>query len=571
VWGYHYMKDSAELILNSIQNTVNDNPSVVYNWAINSQTNIDYTWATNGQYFNIINNITENINNRFNLTSNSLTDYGKLNPINSTYTKDLTFSNDIINLEFWSQFVYHAEDFNILRDGIDSQYNKKFIGNWYDLYERYFDASLALWNSYSTSDNDNASFYVDSNIENKFMQTSTNDDSYKVQYKAEQWKNFQKWWYVSYIKYFVEWEWIHIPSISRWVSWLWNMDKASAYYPTISASWWISHLTQDIAINWLVNKADGLSNIWPQIWLTSLDLDRPYTRAELLEKLKKKIFTVNKVGNWCTWTNSTLNETVWNSNSCTFNLNWELVSFYDLSGGNIDIDCGTTCNVTDKRTIIVKDGRITIKSNINTNNASGNGQLLIASITDKWLNNIDVINDFDDISKQSWWIAIDEEVTNIDGFLLSQWPLVSSDSSSDNIMIHYNNIDKLLNQLHIYGSVFSLNTIGWENIWKCPYIETSCNQDTAKIYDLSFLRRYALVDAVQFNWVSWKVPFDPNLDFSVDVVTKAKSSGGLQYKNDWTPSWATTLRTARVNHLTAPIIVERDNKWSTNSSYFAQD
>lgn len=571
VWGYKYMKDSAMLILNKIENTVVDNPARVYNWVGIAKTDIDYTWATNGKYFSITNNITEDINNRFNLTANSLDDYGKLNPANSSYSKDLTFANDEINLEYWSPIIYDAENFNILRDGIDSEHDKNFtelISSTYRLYERYFDASQTLWSTYSSSDNDNASFYIDEVLENQFIETSTNDDSYKVQYKAEQWKNFDTWWYVSYLKYQVDWVWFNIPSISRWVSGLWNDLKASAYYPTnISASWGISHLTQDIAITWLVNKVDGLSNNWPQIWLSSLDLERPYTRAELLEKLKKKIFTVNKVGNWCSWSTTALNESVWNSTSCTFDLNWEIVSFYEW---DVEISCETTCNVTDKRTLIVKDWRVTIKSNINTNNISG--QLLIASITDKWLSNVNLSLDYSNKNKQKWWIAIDENVTNIDAFLLAQWPLVSSHGiNNDEIMTQFNNPNKLLNQLHIYGSVFSLNTIWGENINKCPYIETSCTQDIAKIYDLSFLRRYALVDAIQFNWISWIVPFDPDLDFSIDTKTKAKSSGWLQYKNDWNPSWSTTLRTAKSDHLAAPVIVERNNKWSTSPSYFAQD
>jgi hypothetical protein len=171
-------------------------------------------------------------------------------------------------------------------------------------------------------------------------------------------------------------------------------------------------------------------------------------------------------------------------------------------------------------------------------------------------------------------MTIDENVTNIDAFLLAQWPLVSS-NSSDDIIINYSNQDTLINQLHIYGSVFSLNTISWEKTNTCPYIEQNCNlNDTAKVYDLSFLRRYTLVDPVNFNWVGgWdNVPYDSTLDFTAPFSrTIARSSGWLQYYGNGLPVWPTTLRTAKSIHKNSPVIVERDHRWSTAPSYFAKD
>ena len=289
-----------------------------------------------------------------------------------------------------------------------------------------------------------------------------------------------------------------------------------------------------------------------------------------MEKLKKKIFTVNKIGNWCSGTTTNLDETPWNHTSCTFDINWEIITFYEW---NTTIDCWTTCDVDDKRTIIVKNWRVTINSNIQTN--WWNWQFMVASITDKWLDNITISNGSDhELSawKQKWWIAIDENVTNIDAFLLSQWPLVSS--YLWDVMKNYSNTDRLLNQLHIYGSVFSLNTISGDKTNECPYIEQNCNNlDTAKVYDLSFLRRYTLVNSGNFNWTEWvDVPFSTDLDYTNTSTITTKSSWWYTYESDGSRSPLNTgLRTAKSEHVNAPVIIERDHRWTTNPSYFAKD
>jgi hypothetical protein len=257
---------------------------------------------------------------------------------------------------------------------------------------------------------------------------------------------------------------------------------------------------------------------------------------------------------------------------CSFNINNEKIAFYKW---NVTIDCWTTCDISGMNSLIVMDWRVTIKSNINTN--STNWQILIASITDKGLVNVDISSSITqdrllNTWTQGWWMSIDEEVTNIDAFLLSQWPLVSSDNSWS-VITNYQTPDQLLNQLHIYGSVFSLNTISWDKTWKCPYIEQDCtNADTKKVYDLSFLRRYTLVNASNFGWVSGMVPYDSSLDLSFPSSrTSSKSSWGLIYDLTWIAYWTSWLRTAKTEHVRAPIIIERDNRWSTSPSYFAKD
>ncbi|MDD3303255.1 MAG: hypothetical protein PHN31_06890, partial [Candidatus Gracilibacteria bacterium] len=56
---------------------------------------------------------------------------------------------------------------------------------------------------------------------------------------------------------------------------------------------------------------------------------------------------------------------------------------------------------------------------------------------------------------------------------------------------------ELKNQLYIYGSLFSENTVGGSraNPLKCPYYVTTCTSiEDAQKYDLNYLRRYYITD-----------------------------------------------------------------------------
>jgi hypothetical protein len=76
----------------------------------------------------------------------------------------------------------------------------------------------------------------------------------------------------------------------------------------------------------------------------------------------------------------------------------------------------------------------------------------------------------------------------------------------DGSIISYNGVSELgyttqasilKNQLHIYGTIVSENTIGWSRASTpiCPSLVTvgSCDLETAQTYDLNYLRRYYLM------------------------------------------------------------------------------
>lgn len=90
-------------------------------------------------------------------------------------------------------------------------------------------------------------------------------------------------------------------------------------------------------------------------------------------------------------------------------------------------------------------------------------------------------------------IYIDPTVTDIHAILYAEKSLISYNGS---IELWWETSDSALaNQLYIKWSVFSENTLGWaESPYSCPfYINSTCNENTAKKYDFNYLRRYRLV------------------------------------------------------------------------------
>jgi hypothetical protein len=104
----------------------------------------------------------------------------------------------------------------------------------------------------------------------------------------------------------------------------------------------------------------------------------------------------------------------------------------------------------------------------------------------------------------NWWnIYIDTDVTDIVWTLYADKAIISYSMSYDNwdsnpIISHEIDwaiwSDILKNQLYVYGTMFTENTIGGSLIPQCPYyiVSWSCDMNEARKYDLNFLRRYFL-------------------------------------------------------------------------------
>lgn len=115
----------------------------------------------------------------------------------------------------------------------------------------------------------------------------------------------------------------------------------------------------------------------------------------------------------------------------------------------------------------------------------------------------------------SWWnVYIKPNVKSIKSIIYADKSIMSAvDTNLDWTIQESEEHDwntwfaTLNNQLYIYWSVFSENTIWWSRATplKCPYYVSSCiDQDLAQKYDLNYLRRYYLKDTNN-DWI-WDIP-----------------------------------------------------------------
>lgn len=164
------------------------------------------------------------------------------------------------------------------------------------------------------------------------------------------------------------------------------------------------------------------------------------------------------------------------------------------------------------------------------------------------------------------WLFIDPSVTNVDAFLFSQGPMVSY-SSVDNVFYTKNNTTerKLRNQLHIMGSLLTLNNIAGSRATQvqCPYIIQNCTEDTAQMFDLVYLRRFVLQPLALFTGL----PADGNtlVPYHPDGGNIAKKSGGMT-GNQTSPASPELRTISDLDYRPYPMLIERDIRWNSNPS-----
>lgn len=147
---------------------------------------------------------------------------------------------------------------------------------------------------------------------------------------------------------------------------------------------------------------------------------------------------------------------------------------YIKTSGNKNITISNNMSISGNRTLLVVWGNIYIKGNINYADSSA----LLSLIALK------------DSSGNGWNIYIKPNVTDISATLFASKAVLSYDDALWEIGWDNATADLLKNQLYIFGSVVSLNTIGGANSGKCPYYVGSCSESEAQKYDLNYLRRY---------------------------------------------------------------------------------
>jgi len=161
-----------------------------------------------------------------------------------------------------------------------------------------------------------------------------------------------------------------------------------------------------------------------------------------------------------------------------------------------------------KKTIVIKWWNLYIKSNIvNKTNNDILWIIVLKDINGKW-----------------WKVYIDPAVGEINAIIYADRSIISYDWIKE---LDWSTPQIVLkNQLYLYGSIFSNNTIWWSraNPLICPYYITwLCDSIIAQTYDFNYLRRYFLYtntlwNTVPANWgINVFLPADPNYKYPIII------------------------------------------------------
>lgn len=174
-----------------------------------------------------------------------------------------------------------------------------------------------------------------------------------------------------------------------------------------------------------------------------------------------------------------LNQATWDSGT---RLKDNTVLFIKNPSGLVELSSSSIRGV---KTIVVENGSIFIRGNL-MNQSSGNNLLWIIALSGD--------------ASESGNIYIDSTVTDIHAVIYADKSILSR-NAANTLYTSWEPQDALKNQLYIYGSIFSENTIGgsFMSPYTCPYFIDTGNCTTkaqAEKYDLNTLRRYSLVTEV---------------------------------------------------------------------------
>ncbi len=309
--------------------------------------------------------------------------------------------------------------------------------------------------------------------------------------------NSKYWWDLSFdggvFWYYCEWVWVlfKLKSDSLWLkyvgnlSWTWLTDTQKLIQENVMVS---AREYQNIYIQWTVSNSVWKDAVywWVKSWIQWSSLNMEWANAK----------------------RATINDTVISTG--TYN-NYTNKPVIYTNKNNVDITASTVMNWVN--VVIVKWWDVTIKSNITKKWKENSAQMVIIAM-----------NDESDAKK--WWnIYIDWSVTNIDAVLIAEKSLLNSDLLNKS------------NQLYIYWSVFSKNTIGKSEIpvWTSDYMNwirtTWATQAQKDRYNLARLRDFKTTDDT-LSWTTiaeWTSKFAWN---AKKLATKKSSMVNWNYVLD---------------------------------------
>ena len=261
-----------------------------------------------------------------------------------------------------------------------------------------------------------------------------------------------------------------------------NLWNDNIKYPSLEQIYSNSAINNEINITWITHKNE---NSFAVVEDSSINYIWKLDKTEIYTQIKKNISQYEKVWVWTYWSVKYFNTTQ-SINNSSFST-W--------------ID-----------TIIVNGWNVIITNDILK--VSWKPKIIIALKK----------------SDGTWWnIWIKNTVQFVAATLITDRSLLSWDWSN-----YYSDNSSAKNQLFIKWSILSYNTIGWASSAtpKCPfYINTTCDLQTAKRYDLNHFRWFVNWVNTSINWSSYWIDMTKNwyanapmiVEYDSEIQTKTPS------------------------------------------------
>lgn len=388
----------------------------------------------------------------------------------------------------------------------------------------------------------------------------TSNDMYNFLPKTIGWVSSSNttFWLNTKLNYKVWSKYALIPGIQSWLN-FWPNTDACFLNPSCYSSW--SQVTlAEIDVRWKTQtRNDGGTAGWT--WAVATSTLKDYStislydvKTEINKNVDKYLNGLNRadgfVSGWVTL--NLTNYTTTPINKWLSTQNWQILYFKDT---DVTIDCAWDCNISGKKTLIVENWNVFVKSNMKYSNNTSIIWFILIGNTD---------------SGSKSQLRISNNITNWVWVIYSDWPVISVDNSNNIIYDGSSVINtKLANQLYWKGSFATRNTVWWaikNSAWFCPYgtpdyKKTSCTIEKAQWYDLIYLRRYTRLDASAYG-VTNNPMWDGKVPANIDVTpvktiwwdSYTQVAGWISTLTSWTLPKPTKM------NLNAPLIIEYDSK-----------
>lgn len=459
------------------------NSQISTNWIYNfwfkfytPTSNQDYTPIsdTNSDFY--INNITFDVNDPIFSSNNLISINGfsqirvKASPI--YYTE---ISWDIIS-EWLIEWVVQSWSIKVTKNGsLVTSNNKLYIEFWsWNLNMYSPKLNLKYWNSLSSVIANilewNGLYDIPNNFYPKTYYSSVVfpwNNQFYTKLLLQTWamiSGIQDSYISTHIWYNLDWKDIVYNSDVYWKTNYWG------------SVWSWNTFGSAIKIVWKTYSDKYSEIISGQNWSWVVLLEWSITKSSLKTDVRKKSYELIRNVLPSNWSNTINNFDFSDNEDWRELLNWSLLYFWWLNWNNVTINAWI---VTWNKTIIIEWGNAYITWNI---------------WTTIWNNNILGIVVLKDKNWKWWNIYINPNVSFIKSILYADKSLISYDWLNE--LWGDAEFTSLKNQLYIYWSVFSENTIWWSRSFpiKCPYYVSCTSIEDAQKYDLNYLRRYYLKD-----------------------------------------------------------------------------